>query len=168
MSVYSEFRVFILSWTKHRLLSWSRMWFLLCSQLGCCFLPSQTGFSYIFLGRETWLAQIVGICLQCRRPGRYPGLGKSPGGGHGKPLQYSCLENPHGQRSLVGYSPWGCRKSGMTERLITAQHSTGVQKLLLHSPCPGEAHRPVERDIQTIWLKTAILESARDALNTVA
>ena len=23
-----------------------------------------------------------------------PGLGRSPGGGHGKPLQYSCLENP--------------------------------------------------------------------------
>ena len=34
-------------------------------------------------------------------------LGRSPGGGHGNPLQYSCLENPHGQRSLVGYSPWG-------------------------------------------------------------
>jgi len=30
---------------------------------------------------------------------------RSPGGGHGTPLQYSCLENPHGQRSLVGYSP---------------------------------------------------------------
>ena len=34
-----------------------------------------------------------------------PGLGGSPGGGHGNPLQYSCLENPHGQRSLAGYSP---------------------------------------------------------------
>ena len=33
-----------------------------------------------------------------------PGLGRSPGGGHGNPLQYSCLENPHGQRSLVGNS----------------------------------------------------------------
>ena len=31
----------------------------------------------------------------------------SPGEGHSIPLQYSCLENPHGQRSLVGYSPWG-------------------------------------------------------------
>ena len=30
-------------------------------------------------------------------------------GGHGNPLQYSCLENPHGQRSQAGYSPWGCR-----------------------------------------------------------
>ena len=37
-----------------------------------------------------------------------PGLGKSPGRGHGNPLQYSCLQNPLGQRSLAGYSPWGC------------------------------------------------------------
>ena len=33
------------------------------------------------------------------------GLGRSPGGGHGNPLQHSCLENPHGQRRLAGYSP---------------------------------------------------------------
>jgi len=39
--------------------------------------------------------------------GLIPGSGRSPRGGHGNPLQYSCLENPHGQRSLVGYSPWG-------------------------------------------------------------
>ena len=38
--------------------------------------------------------------------GSVPGLGRSPGGGYGNLLQYSCLENPHGQRSLVGYSPW--------------------------------------------------------------
>ena len=31
-----------------------------------------------------------------------PGLGRSPGGGHGHPLQNFCLENPHGKRSLVG------------------------------------------------------------------
>ena len=39
--------------------------------------------------------------------GLMPALGRCPGGGHGNPLQYSCLENSHGQRSLVGYSPWG-------------------------------------------------------------
>ena len=37
--------------------------------------------------------------------GSIPGLGRSSGGGHGNTLQYSCLENPHGQRSLGGYSP---------------------------------------------------------------
>ena len=34
--------------------------------------------------------------------GSIPGSGRSPGGGHGNAPQYSCLENPHGQRSLVG------------------------------------------------------------------
>ena len=36
-----------------------------------------------------------------------PGLGRSPGRGHGNPLQYSHLENPQGQRSLGDCSPWG-------------------------------------------------------------
>ena len=54
-----------------------------------------------------------------------PGLGRSPGGGeHGNPLQYSCLENPHGQRSLAGYDPWGHKESEMTGQLSTAQQST--------------------------------------------
>ena len=42
------------------------------------------------------------------------GLGRSPGGGNGNPLQYSCLENPsHGQRSLAGYNPWGPQELDM-------------------------------------------------------
>ena len=53
--------------------------------------------------------------------GSIPRLGRSPGGGHGNPLQYLCLENPHGQRSLVGYSPWGRKESDTTEQLSTAQ-----------------------------------------------
>ena len=36
-----------------------------------------------------------------------PGLGSSPRGGHGNPLQYCFLEKPHGQWSLAGYRPWG-------------------------------------------------------------
>ena len=55
------------------------------------------------------VAQIVKYLLQCRRPGfgRIPGLGRSPRGSHGNPLQYSGLENPHGQRKLADCSPWG-------------------------------------------------------------
>ena len=41
-----------------------------------------------------------------RDAGSIPGWGRSPGGGHGNPLQYPRLENPHRQRSLAGYSPW--------------------------------------------------------------
>ena len=37
--------------------------------------------------------------------GLIPGLERSPGGGHGNALQYSCLENSYGQRSLARYSP---------------------------------------------------------------
>ena len=51
--------------------------------------------------------------------GSIPGLGRSPGGEHGNPLQYSCPENPHGQRSLAGYSPCGRKELNMTEGLST-------------------------------------------------
>ena len=66
---------------------------------------------------------------QCRRlteVGSIPGWGRSPGGGHGNPLQYSCLENPHGQRSLAGYSPWGLKALDMTEWLT--QHSMDLYR----------------------------------------
>ena len=49
-----------------------------------------------------------------RGVGLIPGLGRSPGG-HGNPCQYSCPGESHGQRSLVGYSPWGHKESDMTE-----------------------------------------------------
>ena len=39
-----------------------------------------------------------------RDMGLIPGWGRSPGGGHGSPLQYSFLEKSHGGRSLVGHS----------------------------------------------------------------
>ena len=55
--------------------------------------------------------------------GSIPGLGRSPGGGNGNPLQYSCLEKPHWQRNLVGYSPWGPKESDTAEWLSTTQHS---------------------------------------------
>ena len=54
-----------------------------------------------------------------------PGLGRSPGGEHGNPIQNSCLENPHGQRSLVGYSPWGRKELDTTERLSTPERKGG-------------------------------------------
>ena len=47
--------------------------------------------------------------------GSIPELGRSPGGRHGNLLWYSCLENPHGQRNLAGYSPQGYKESDMTE-----------------------------------------------------
>ena len=44
-----------------------------------------------------------------------PGSGRSPEERNGNPAQYSCLKNPHGWRSLAGYSPMGCKELDMTE-----------------------------------------------------
>ena len=69
-----------------------------------------------------------------------PGLGRPPGGGHGKWFQYSCLENPHGQRSLVGYSPWGRTDSDTSEWLSIATHPTVGSMLLSNEEAGTEAH----------------------------
>ena len=42
--------------------------------------------------------------------GSIPGLGRSPGEAHSNPLQYSCLENPHGQKIL---QPGGLQSMGL-------------------------------------------------------
>ena len=69
--------------------------------------------------------------------GLSPGSGRSPGGGHGNPLQYSCLENPHVQRSLVGYSPWGPKEWDMTEQLSTAQRVMLNPQRVFQVPTPA-------------------------------
>ena len=50
-------------------------------------------------------------------PGLIPGLGRSSGEGNGNSLQVFLPGEPHGQRSLAGYSPWDRRGSETTERL---------------------------------------------------
>ena len=72
--------------------------------------------------KENWVSQVaLEVKSQpvnagdIREEGSIPGSGRSPGRRHGNPLQYSCLENPHGWRSLAGYSPWGHKDSDMTE-----------------------------------------------------
>ena len=54
--------------------------------------------------------------------GSIPRLGRFPGGGHGNPPQYSFLENPHGQKSLAGYSLWDHKDLDRTERVSITQH----------------------------------------------
>ena len=51
---------------------------------------------------------------------------------HIVPLQYSCLENPHGQRNLKVYSPWGCKESDTTE------HDVSGNRNWLNRPSVGE------------------------------
>ena len=69
---------------------------------------------YDLCKRASLVAQRLESACKAGDLGLIPGLGRSPGGGHGNPLQYACLENPHGQ-GLAGYSPWGCKESDMTQ-----------------------------------------------------
>ena len=79
---------------------------MVCNKFSC--VPGLLGFPRASDGKE--------FACQAGDLGSVPGLGRSPGGGHGNPLQYSCLENPPGQRCLAGYSPWGGKESDMTEQ----------------------------------------------------
>jgi len=73
--------------------------------------------------------------------GSIPGLGRSPGGGHGNPLKYSCLEDPHVQRSLTGYSPCGRKEPDMTEatKYCTALTTQECQRGPSLPPSQGHA-----------------------------
>ena len=50
-----------------------------------------------------------------RHVGSIPGSGRSPGGGHGNPLQYSCLENPMGRGAWRATVHWVAQELDMTE-----------------------------------------------------
>ena len=58
------------------------------------------------------------------------GLGRPPGEGNDNPLQYSCLDESHGQRSLVGYSPQGHKELDTTE--VTWPHEQSIIQNSLH------------------------------------
>ena len=89
--------------------------------------------SFLFLGfippflpyfRLPWWLQQERICLQCGRPGFDPWVGKIPWRRAWQPTPVFLPGESHGQRSLVGCSPWGCKESDTTQPLSTAQHST--------------------------------------------
>ena len=80
----------------------------------------QTGFPRWYNGKEPH--------CNARDPGSLPGSGRSPGGGHGNPLQYSCLENP------MDRGAWWATVHGVTKswtRLSTAQ---AVQYMITEKP----------------------------------
>ena len=84
--------------------------------------------------KENWVSQVVlEVKSQpvnagdIREEGSIPGSGRSPGRRHGNPLQYFCLENPHGQRNLVGYSLWSCKELDGTKQLSPAHHPGKIQ-----------------------------------------
>ena len=94
------------------------------------FAKMKNGFPWWLRGKES--------ACNAGDPGSIPGSGRFPGGGHsqGNPLQYSCLENPHGQRSLAGCSPQGCteatKQQPQEEEYIKLLQGTYVHLWLIH------------------------------------
>ena len=75
-----------------------------------------------------------------------PGSERSPGIGNGNPILAFLPGKSHGQRSLVGYSPWGRKESDTTERL---HFNTGNQSGLFIGRTDVEAETPI------LWLPDA-------------
>jgi len=72
------------------------------------------------VGLPWWLSSKESAC-NAWATGFIPGSGRSPGGGHGTPLQYSCLENSMDRGAWQAYTPQGHKESDTTE--VAAQHS---------------------------------------------
>ena len=88
-------------------------------------------------GLPWWLSQYR-TCLQCRRPGFNPWVGKIPWRREWQPTPVSLPGESHGERSPTGYSSWGCKESDTTEWLTYTQSwfLDGIFFLCLHMVFP--------------------------------
>ena len=82
-----------------------------------------------------------------------PGLERSPDKGNSYALQYSCLENPHGQKSLASYTPWGLKELDMTEWLSLSWHLQSHKKHWLFFTWVYSHHheRLFTPDLESLW-----------------
>ena len=85
---------------------------------------------------------------------------RSPGGGHGNPLQYSCLKNPYEQRSLAGYSLQGCRsQTRLSQKATTTGDSNISITTFIKSRKSGRILRWWRKGISTsLALLTSVLD----------
>ena len=77
-------------------------------------------------------------------PGLISGSGRSPGGGHGNLLHYSCLQNAMDRGAWQGHSPWGHKESDMIEHICTP-----LMKVTEAQKCgfiPGSGEYPGEEN----------------------
>jgi len=78
---------------------------------------------------------LLGISVRCRRPRFDPFIGKIPGRREWLPTPAFLPEESHGQRSLMGYSPWGCKESDSTEQ---PRHKTDTKPVLKSVTRPSQ------------------------------
>ena len=99
------------------------------------FTTSATWGAHIYLYKPYrlphWLSSKESAC-NAGDPGLIPGLGRSPGGGRGNPLQYSCLENSRQCIFLAGYTLHCVTKSRTWLKQLSI-HTHPLSSLLVHS-----------------------------------
>ena len=95
-----------------------------------------------------WCLRWQRIYLQCKRPGFGPWVVKIPWRREWLPMPVFLPGEFHGQRSLVGYSPWGCKESDMTEQ--------PTLKNLSEFPCPF-CHVRLQQEDGYLWTRNQIL-----------
>ena len=90
-------------------------------------------YDYILLAISRWLSNKEPAC-QCRRCRFCPWVGKIPWSRKWQPTPVFLPGKSHGQRSLVGYSPWGRKEPDMTEQLHDNKNECSMD-WMYHSFC---------------------------------
>ena len=104
--------------------------------------------------RASLMAQTIKDCLQCRRPGFNPWVGKIPWKREPLPTPVLLPGEFHGQRKLVGYSPWGCKESDTTEWLTLSLREANVP---VYTCYPSVIINRIPSHSQVFWFETQII-----------
>ena len=113
----------------------------------------ETVIHLINLSWASLVAQKVSVCLQCRRPGFDPQVGKIPWRRKWQPTLVFLPGESHRQRSLVGYSRWACKESDTTEWLHF-HFETWVSKMsILQAPQWNAKEKQMKKAVKNLILK---------------
>ena len=96
---------------KIKVLAWFSVWLIDGNLLAVWVKGWKSSLEFFYKGIIPWWLRWWSVCLQCGRPGFNPWVGKIPWRRKWQPTLVLLPGNFHGQRSLVGYSPWGRKES---------------------------------------------------------
>ena len=113
--------------------------------------------SVIFLSSVPGGSDRQRTCLQCGKPGLDPWDGKIPWRREWQPTAVFLPGEFRGQRSLAGYSPWGCKESDMTERFSVTHSLSSVSH---HQIFPIPSPKP-------LFMRSICLDSTLVQVNTI-
>ena len=98
-----------------------------------------------------WWLRWYSVCLQCRRPGFDPWVGKILWRRKWQPTPVLLSGKLHGLGSLVGYSPWDHKESDKTEQLQLLPGSPSIQPLLSWSPNSSAYYGVHTNVVHVVW-----------------